>query len=265
MSTRSMDPYYESRHHRQTSSWAPSQYSDMLQSYEPQPRPQYASLPQLTPSRPNSSLPPLRDLTIGPDPNYPPPAGIYSHSYAPSGSTSTSIESGSYPNDRAYYETNQRYGQDHPPTNRPQPPPVSPDYYRYPSGTIPYQAPSYGSIDYSNGSLISPHPSSPSITDADSRNRRRRGNLPKPITDILRTWFHDHLDHPYPTEEDKQAFVSQTGLTMNQVSNWFINARRRQLPALRQARDRVAQPATADYDSDQLHRAHHHHHLHRHH
>ncbi|KAJ5983642.1 hypothetical protein N7481_005741 [Penicillium waksmanii] len=67
----------------------------------------------------------------------------------------------------------------------------------------------------------------------DPRTRRRRGNLPKPVTDILRAWFHEHLDHPYPSEEDKQMFMTRTGLTISQISNWFINARRRQLPALR--------------------------------
>ncbi|KAJ5928664.1 hypothetical protein N7466_007620 [Penicillium verhagenii] len=67
----------------------------------------------------------------------------------------------------------------------------------------------------------------------DSKNKRRRGNLPKPVTDILRAWFHEHLDHPYPSEEDKQMFMTRTGLSISQISNWFINARRRQLPALR--------------------------------
>lgn len=52
----------------------------------------------------------------------------------------------------------------------------------------------------------------------DSRNKRRRGNLPKPITDILRAWFHEHLDHPYPSEEDKQMFMTRTGLSISQVS-----------------------------------------------
>lgn len=50
-----------------------------------------------------------------------------------------------------------------------------------------------------------------------SSNRRRRGNLPKPTTDILKAWFQAHLDHPYPSEEDKQMLMSRTGLSMNQV------------------------------------------------
>ncbi|KAI1807987.1 homeobox KN domain-containing protein [Daldinia bambusicola] len=64
----------------------------------------------------------------------------------------------------------------------------------------------------------------------EAKQRKRRGNLPKETTDKLRAWFHSHLSHPYPTEEEKQQLMKQTGLQMNQISNWFINARRRQLP-----------------------------------
>ncbi|WEW61725.1 homeodomain super [Emydomyces testavorans] len=67
----------------------------------------------------------------------------------------------------------------------------------------------------------------------DSKGKKRRGNLPKPTTDILRAWFYEHLDHPYPSEQDKQMFMTRTGLSISQISNWFINARRRHLPALR--------------------------------
>lgn len=48
--------------------------------------------------------------------------------------------------------------------------------------------------------------------------RRRRGNLPKHITDILKAWFQEHLDHPYPTEEDKRCLQSKTLLSIQQVS-----------------------------------------------
>ncbi|EQL03482.1 homeobox domain-containing protein [Ophiocordyceps sinensis CO18] len=66
----------------------------------------------------------------------------------------------------------------------------------------------------------------------DAKQRKRRGNLPKETTDKLRAWFMAHLQHPYPTEDEKQELMRQTGLQMNQISNWFINARRRQLPAM---------------------------------
>ncbi|KAK7569214.1 hypothetical protein IWX49DRAFT_290129 [Phyllosticta citricarpa] len=58
--------------------------------------------------------------------------------------------------------------------------------------------------------------------------RKRRGNLPKEATNLLKRWFADHGDSPYPSEEEKQNLSIATGLGLNQISNWFINARRRQ-------------------------------------
>jgi hypothetical protein len=46
--------------------------------------------------------------------------------------------------------------------------------------------------------------------------RRRRGNLPKETTDKLRGWFMAHLHHPYPTEDQKQDLMLQTGLQMSE-------------------------------------------------
>ncbi|KAG1049584.1 hypothetical protein G6F43_008092 [Rhizopus delemar] len=60
-----------------------------------------------------------------------------------------------------------------------------------------------------------------------SHKRRRRGNLPKEVTEFLRTWLIQHKKHPYPAEKEKIDLAQQTGLTVNQISNWFINARRR--------------------------------------
>ena len=98
--------------------------------------------------------------------------------------------------------------------------------------------------------------------NGDGKARKRRGNLPKETTDVLRRWFIAHLHHPYPTEEEKQALMKQTRLQISkaqsphanlngnarkrgkkkytnnnllltdQISNWFINARRRQMPVL---------------------------------
>eukprot|EP01113_Clastostelium_recurvatum_P023098 TRINITY_DN27628_c0_g1_i1.p1 TRINITY_DN27628_c0_g1~~TRINITY_DN27628_c0_g1_i1.p1 ORF type:complete len:269 (-),score=82.07 TRINITY_DN27628_c0_g1_i1:90-830(-) len=58
-------------------------------------------------------------------------------------------------------------------------------------------------------------------------SKKRRGNLPKTSTNILKKWLYDHLFHPYPTEEEKKVLEQRTGMTLNQISNWFINARRR--------------------------------------
>lgn len=62
--------------------------------------------------------------------------------------------------------------------------------------------------------------------------QKRTGKLPSAVTTKLKKWLMAHTSHPYPTEEEKRALCMETGLTMNQVSNWFINARRRILPSL---------------------------------
>ncbi|KAL6008097.1 hypothetical protein ACLOJK_033603 [Asimina triloba] len=54
--------------------------------------------------------------------------------------------------------------------------------------------------------------------------RPQRG-LPESSVSILRAWLFEHFLHPYPKDSDKILLARQTGLTRNQVSNWFINAR----------------------------------------
>ncbi|CAO3594163.1 unnamed protein product [Absidia cylindrospora] len=66
----------------------------------------------------------------------------------------------------------------------------------------------------------------------DHLDKRRRGNLPKPVTAILKKWLLEHCRNPYPTEEEKLQLKNDTHLTLNQISNWFINARRRTLPII---------------------------------
>jgi len=88
-------------------------------------------------------------------------------------------------------------------------------------------------------------------------NKKRRGNLPKRATNILKKWLFEHLFHPYPSEEQKRQLASQTGLTINQISNWFINARRRilqpMLETVRQQQEEQQQqlPQQMDFDGDE--------------
>ncbi|KAK0222051.1 homeobox KN domain-containing protein [Armillaria fumosa] len=63
--------------------------------------------------------------------------------------------------------------------------------------------------------------------------RKIRGKLPKATTDYLKAWLHAHCDHPYPNEAEKKQLCLATGLSMSQVSNWMINARRRILAPAR--------------------------------
>ncbi|XP_060199578.1 BEL1-like homeodomain protein 4 isoform X1 [Lycium barbarum] len=59
----------------------------------------------------------------------------------------------------------------------------------------------------------------------DSDAWRPQRGLPERSVNVLRAWLFEHFLHPYPSEADKHLLSRQTGLSKNQVSNWFINAR----------------------------------------
>lgn len=79
--------------------------------------------------------------------------------------------------------------------------------------------------------------------------KRQRSNLPKPVTAILKNWLAEHKKHPYPNEDEKCQLVRQTGLARNQISNWFINARRRILrPMLEEGDEEEEEEDHLPYD-----------------
>ncbi|KAI1894056.1 hypothetical protein AGOR_G00130060 [Albula goreensis] len=75
--------------------------------------------------------------------------------------------------------------------------------------------------------VASPSTGEEDENDRDRRNNKKRGIFPKVATNIMRAWLFQHLSHPYPSEEQKKQLSQDTGLTILQVNNWFINARRR--------------------------------------
>lgn len=44
---------------------------------------------------------------------------------------------------------------------------------------------------------------------------------------MLRTWYHEHRENPYPSSEEKDDLVTQTGLKRSQISLWLANTRRK--------------------------------------
>ncbi|EOA84502.1 uncharacterized protein SETTUDRAFT_20039 [Exserohilum turcica Et28A] len=122
--------------------------------------------------------------------------------------------------------------------------PIAQSAYQPPMGQQSYyhdhQAPAYSSYDRPQDSFY-PRPAYSGYDapygdirfqhnvglDHNAFNRKRRGNLPKEATNLLKDWFAANRQSPYPTEDQKMELCNRTGLSLNQVSNWFINARRR--------------------------------------
>lgn len=65
--------------------------------------------------------------------------------------------------------------------------------------------------------------------------------LPKSGITLMKEWLYAHVENPYPSQADKDNMVAETGLTIKQINNWFINARRRYLTNNKQPRPAVVQ------------------------
>ncbi|KAL7934444.1 hypothetical protein V8C35DRAFT_28169 [Trichoderma chlorosporum] len=207
------------------------------------PRHRVPNSPRQSPSAPRSSdrWPPAHETTVSPNSSYAFPAPMAVQDMPrprialPSLRTTMNFENESQNSLESSQGSSREYGRAY-----------SQDYTNYhtqshyqsqPSSPgRPYDRASFSAGTYHNPHYVETNHSHPygelGAMAGESKQRKRRGNLPKETTDKLRSWFISHLQHPYPTEDEKQELVRQTGLQMNQISNWFINARRRQLPAM---------------------------------
>ncbi|KAL5103950.1 Iroquois-clas homeodomain protein IRX-2 [Taenia crassiceps] len=68
---------------------------------------------------------------------------------------------------------------------------------------------------------------SPQEMGSDQRIDPERKKTSRSATNRLKAWLNEHSTNPYPTKMEKLALAAETGLTFNQISTWFANARRR--------------------------------------
>lgn len=52
--------------------------------------------------------------------------------------------------------------------------------------------------------------------------RRKRRNFSKKSSEILNEYFYSNLANPYPSEEVKEELARKCGITVSQVSIYFI-------------------------------------------
>ncbi|OBW66600.1 MAG: Uncharacterized protein AUREO_033310 [Aureobasidium pullulans] len=116
-------------------------------------------------------------------------------------------------------------------------------YMSVPANNMPREEyPPVARLDVPQAYGNAPYPYShaffvPSHYEYQNGKSRKRSNLPKQSTEIMKRWFDENMHNPYPSEEQKRHFAAVAGINLTQVSNWFINHRRR-CPELREKRDK---------------------------
>lgn len=64
-----------------------------------------------------------------------------------------------------------------------------------------------------------------SVSLGQSRAKSRQLNAR--AVNLMTEWYEKHIDHPYPTDEDKQILAQEGNLGLSQVKAWFANKRNR--------------------------------------
>lgn len=62
-----------------------------------------------------------------------------------------------------------------------------------------------------------------------SKKKKKTTVLPRSTVEYLKDWMMspDHINHPYPTDKEKDKIMADTGIEMKQLTNWFVNNRKR--------------------------------------
>mmetsp|Transcript_11454 Transcript_11454/g.31643 ORF Transcript_11454/g.31643 Transcript_11454/m.31643 type:complete len:339 (-) Transcript_11454:225-1241(-) len=71
--------------------------------------------------------------------------------------------------------------------------------------------------------------SSSSSATNSNKSKRKSTSLPPETVDYLKKWMMspEHIAHPYPTEQEKAQIMKDTGIELKQLTNWFVNNRKR--------------------------------------
>jgi len=84
-----------------------------------------------------------------------------------------------------------------------------------------------------------------------SQGRGRSNSLPTSVVEVLKRWLLTHMNHPYPSDQEKAELCQQTGIDVKRLNNWFVNNRIRywkpKMEALHQKdpKSRTPPPPTA--------------------
>lgn len=64
---------------------------------------------------------------------------------------------------------------------------------------------------------------------SSSNSKAKSASLPSVTVEYLKAWMMsaEHIAHPYPTEQEKVEIMNDTGIELKQLTNWFVNNRKR--------------------------------------
>jgi Homeobox KN domain len=60
-------------------------------------------------------------------------------------------------------------------------------------------------------------------------SNKKSTSLPNETVEYLKAWMMspEHIAHPYPTDAEKSKIMKDTGIELKQLTNWFVNNRKR--------------------------------------